>query len=114
MVSIAEYFTPLNGVSLAGSANSTSLAQKVLGVRSIQLTMKKTGNSTTVSFIIYASPDGVEMDTEPYQTFTLTGAGTKQLTRPVTVGVHSIFIKAVNNDGSNACVVTAKCVPDYG
>lgn len=109
-----KYINAITAETLAGSGTETSAAFSIYGAGSVMLTMKKTGNATSVTFTVYMSPDGVSVDTEPFQTFTIAGAGTKQLTRPLTVGAGYVVIKAANGDAVNACVVTAQLTPVYG
>lgn len=108
-------FTLLNAVALAAGASSDpSAAKNVYGAASVMLTMKKTGDSTGVSFVVYTSPDGVAVDTEPYQTFSISGAGAKQITRPLSVGPAYFVVKATNTDAANAAAATAIITPVYG
>lgn len=111
---MAKIITMLDSVSLEASASSTSDPKLIFGAGSALLTMKKTGNSTSVTFVIYTSPDGVNIDTEAFQTFIMSGAGTKQLTRPLTPGAAYIVVKATNDDSSNAGTASAVVVPGYG
>lgn len=107
-------FNLLDGAALAASGFATSDPTDVYGAVSVTLTMSKTGDSTLVDFVVYASPDGVAIDTEPLQTFEIAGAGAKQLTRPVAWGAGYIVVKALNLDGVNAGTATAKLTPVYG
>lgn len=116
MSDITRTFTAINAVTVNPSGNTESAAQPIYNARSLILTMRKTGDSTIVTFSVYTSPDGTDFDTEPYQTFTISGAGTKQLSRPITVGSSSFIVKAVNGDAvvGHTAVVTVKYVPIYG
>lgn len=116
MVDINRTFTAINAVTVNPSGNTESTAQPIYNARSIILTMRKTGDSTIVTFSVYTSPDGTNFDTEPYQTFTISGAGTKQLSRPITVGADSMIVRAVNGDAveGHTAVITSKYVPIYG
>lgn len=106
--------TVLNAVALAAGATSDpSAAKQIYGAASVMLTMKKTGDSTGVTFNVYTSPDGVAVDTEPFQTFTLSGAGAKQITRPLTVGPAYVVVKATNSDATNAATATAILTPVF-
>lgn len=109
----AKTFTLVDGVTIAAGNSTESDVVRIYDTKSLMLTMRKTGDSTSVTYAIYTSPDGTDVDTEAYQTFSISGAGTKQLSRPITVGAHSMKVK-VTNGGSASCVATVKFVPIYG
>lgn len=113
MTGMDKTFTAINDAEIAAGESAESAVISVYGVRSIMLTMRKTGDSALVTYYVYTSPDGTEIDTEPYQTFAIAAGGAKQISRPVTVGSRYIKLKATNG-GSASCGATVKFVPVYG
>lgn len=106
-------FTAIDNVTITAGNTTTSDAISVYGARSLMLTMRKTGDSTSVTYTVLTSADGTNFDTEAYQTFTISAAGTKQISRPVTVGARYVKF-SVTNGGSASCAATVKFVPQYG
>ncbi len=97
--------TAHDAVSVAASSNNLSDWVDVRNLKDMTWTVKN-GNGTNVDFEVFASIDGVNLDTVAYHSVNLGASAQRTGVLPGTI--NFVKIKATNNDGTNASIVTTK------